>query len=702
MRSAFARRASARLPLAALAFAAITCAYTWPLPAHATSAVAHDRGDPLLVTWILWWTSHTVPLTEAWWNAPAFYPSTGVLAFSENLLSLAPITAPIVRVTDSPLLAYNTAFLLSYVFSGLAAYFLAFVLTRCHAASFVAGIAFAFAPYRLSHTQHLQLLSSYWMPVAIAALHLFAASPRWRWAALFAGAWALQALASGYYLFFLTSFAALWMMWFIPGRVPLRQAVRLLLAWLVAGCALAPIFFGYRLVHASYGFKRSPVEMVNYSADVAGLVSASPDSWLWSWLHASVSSESEQFPGLTIVLLLLLGAARRWLAPKVPATFAAGAERGGNFGASGRGPVVFYALSAALMWMFSLGPAPRIAGTAIGMPGPYALLATLPGFDGMRVPARFWMVAVLCLAVCAAFIVARIQSPRTRRAVAAAAVIGCLLDAWPRAFPVVAAPGVRVTTSQARARLGLPLHEAETETMYGAIPQKRPVFNGYSGYAAPQHAALRDLLEQRDPAILDRLAATEPIEVIVESAGDADGGWTKYVQSHPRATRLNAGPDWTAYEIAVTGALPGPVVSGPELTVARIEATANNKDIGAVLDRDLDTRWHTVPQTGGETITVTLDRPQHVSAIVLCLGAYAGQYPRALEVDVSGDAVTWTPVYRGGLALDTYDAAVRAPREIPITLPVQRHDVKFLRLRQAGHDPRRGWTIVELRVIGRS
>ena len=59
---------------------------------------------------------------------------------------------------------------------------------------------------------------------------------------------------------------------------------------------------------------------------------------------------------------------------------------------------------------------------------------------------------------------------------------------------------MRVTASQARARLGLPLHETETETMYGAIAQGRPVFNGYSGYAAPQHAALRDLLEQRDRA----------------------------------------------------------------------------------------------------------------------------------------------------------------------------------------------------------
>ena len=115
--------------LAAAALVAITCAYTWPLLPYANSAVAHDRGDPLLVTWILWWTSHTMPLTAEWWNAPAFHPSAGVLAFSENLLGLAPIAAPVRALTGSPLLAYNTAFLVSYVFSGLGAYLLAFVLT---------------------------------------------------------------------------------------------------------------------------------------------------------------------------------------------------------------------------------------------------------------------------------------------------------------------------------------------------------------------------------------------------------------------------------------------------------------------------------------------------------------------------------------------------------------------------------------------
>src|ERR1700730_13519354 len=77
--------------LAAAALPALTCAYPWPLVLHVGSAVPHDRGDPLLVTWILWWSTHAVPLTTAWWNAPAFYPSPGVFAFSENLLGLAPI-----------------------------------------------------------------------------------------------------------------------------------------------------------------------------------------------------------------------------------------------------------------------------------------------------------------------------------------------------------------------------------------------------------------------------------------------------------------------------------------------------------------------------------------------------------------------------------------------------------------------------------
>src|SRR6185369_14968802 len=114
-----------------------------------------------------------------------------------------------------------------------------------------------------------------------------------------------------------------------------------------------------------------------------------------------------------------------------------------------------YLTTAVVMWTLSLGPVPRMAGTAIGIPGPYALLAVLPGFDAIRVLARFWMVAVMCLAVAAAIAVARIRSPRTRTIVTAIATVGLLADGWPRTFPVVAVPSTRVTATSALVRLGL-------------------------------------------------------------------------------------------------------------------------------------------------------------------------------------------------------------------------------------------------------
>jgi hypothetical protein len=235
--------------------------------------------------------------------------------------------------------------------------------------------------------------------------------------------------------------------------------------------------------------------------------------------------------------------------------------------------------------------------------------------------------------------------------------------------------------------------------MYGAIAQARPVFNGYSGYTAPQHAAMRDLLEHHDPRILARLAAIEPIEIVIESKDDPDGAWSAYVAGQPGARRVDATAEWISYAVPPTGALaPGPV-GGTRLPLAAIATTTNAADINAVLDGDLETRWHSPSQRGIETITIDLGRPQPVTAVELWLGAYPGQYPRVLVIEGSADGLEWSTVFDGGTALETYDAAVRSPREVPVTLPVRRDRFRFLRLRQTGNDPH-DWTIVELGVIG--
>src|SRR3954469_79371 len=149
---------------AALAYLLLTLAYTWPLAARVSTGVAHDLGDPVLNAWILWWSTKAVPLTAAWWNAPIFYPAPGTLAFSEHLVGLAPLTAPLIALSGSPLFGYNVALLASYVLCALSAYFLAFTLTRSHDASFVAGLAFAFAPYRLGRRPHPPGRGPSWWP----------------------------------------------------------------------------------------------------------------------------------------------------------------------------------------------------------------------------------------------------------------------------------------------------------------------------------------------------------------------------------------------------------------------------------------------------------------------------------------------------------------------------------------------------------
>src|SRR5438105_14756623 len=111
-----------RALIAFLIFSVLTIALTFPLVTNLAVALPNDPGDPVLNTWILWWNAHAVPFTSQWWNAPAFYPASGALAFSELLLGLTPLTTPIQWLGHTPVAAYNVAFLLTFPLSAIAAH----------------------------------------------------------------------------------------------------------------------------------------------------------------------------------------------------------------------------------------------------------------------------------------------------------------------------------------------------------------------------------------------------------------------------------------------------------------------------------------------------------------------------------------------------------------------------------------------------
>src|SRR5215510_15022664 len=188
----------------ALLYVAITVAMVYPLLRHIGSVIPHDLGDPVLNTWLLWWSSRSVPLTAAWWNAPMFFPAPDVMALSEVLIGLLPITIVVQWFTHNPLTAYNVAFVLSFPLCGLGAYLLALELTGRRDASLLAGLAFAFAPYRMGQLAHLQVLSYYWAPIVLLGLHRYLRTRDIRWLGVFGCAWLLQSLANGYALFHLS------------------------------------------------------------------------------------------------------------------------------------------------------------------------------------------------------------------------------------------------------------------------------------------------------------------------------------------------------------------------------------------------------------------------------------------------------------------------------------------------------------------
>ncbi len=180
-----------------------------------STSTIHDAGDPLLTAAILYWNSIHLPLTDAWWQFPIYYPTPDTLAFSEHLLGLSVVATPLEWLTGDILATYNIVTLLTFPLCGLTMYALAYRLTRSAPAAFIAGLAYAFAPYRISQLPHIQMLAMFWAPLALLGLHAYLEERRRRWLVLYAAAWLLQVTANGYTLFFFSLFIAVWTLWFV-------------------------------------------------------------------------------------------------------------------------------------------------------------------------------------------------------------------------------------------------------------------------------------------------------------------------------------------------------------------------------------------------------------------------------------------------------------------------------------------------------
>jgi hypothetical protein len=372
-----------------------------------------------------------------------------------------------------------------------------------------------------------------------------------------------------------------------------------------------------------------------------------------------------------------------------------------------RSGLAFYSLATVAMWVFSLGPAPTLLNKPLIYKAPYSWLMLIPGVDGVRVPARFWVLGTLCLSVAAALALAHITA-KWRRVRVGLPIVACalvLIEAWPRPIRIIERPEPRPVHTPAVARLELPVNPAhDAIVLYRASEHRRPVVNGYSGYFAPHYWALQYMLNQRDPAILSRLSSLGPIEAIVDHDLDRDGRLRRYVSSDPETAIVYQDRTHTVFrigrsEVASASMLPQP--TGEPLPIAGITASLYQELVRNLMDGDRITRWHTGgPQAPTNELTVDLGSTRTVTGVEQQIAGYVADFPRLLEISTSLDGTGWSTAWSGGTALLAYSAAIEDPLGVPVRSTFDPRPARYVRLRQTGSDDIYYWSIAELRVFG--
>jgi len=304
-----ARRAFPRESLVFLAFLVLTCAATWPWIAHLKDHCS-DRGDPYFTSWVLWWDFHQTfhdPLHL--FDGNIFFPCKYSLAFSEHDWGLALPMFPLFALGLRPLTAHGVLTLLGFAFSGYGAFRLGRTLTGSLPAAWVAGVFFAFVPYRFGQLPHLVYLSAGWIPILLEALVLFARARTPRRAAWLGVAFFLNGVSVIHWLVLTLiplALTAVVLAFRERAERDVRGWARGAAAVLAAGIALLPFLLPYRNAALAYGFKRSADEALEFSATPADWLNADPRSHVWRDFGAfPTPPERPLFPGLLLLALPL-------------------------------------------------------------------------------------------------------------------------------------------------------------------------------------------------------------------------------------------------------------------------------------------------------------------------------------------------------------------------------------------------------------
>ena len=311
---------------------------------------------------------------------------------------------PVRGITHNPLVTYNLSVLLAYPLCGLTMFALAFHLSGDRRAAFLAGVIFAFCPYRERHIEHLNLLSAEGIPLIILGFELARArGGPWRWGG-FGAALVVCTALSLYYAAFtvLALFVYTLVLLFIRRRPVAPGAWRGSWTFCLALLIQAALVYPYMRTQQAMGGQRRLQDLVYFSADVRDFLHTGPQSVLYGWSDAlwripPLDVRQYLFPGWTALALALPGAC--WTARRARTSMRTPAAGTGRL----------YLVVAGALALLALGPYLRLFGLFTHVPLPTMVIyLCVPGFQGLRDVGRYDQIAMAFLSGTAAIGAARL------------------------------------------------------------------------------------------------------------------------------------------------------------------------------------------------------------------------------------------------------------------------------------------------------
>jgi hypothetical protein len=484
-----------------LGFVILTLFLTYPVAFHVTGSLAGGLGDPGVITWTLSRNIHKLSAGMGdFFDANIFFPHKNTLAYSEDYIGTSIFAFPVMKLTGNPVFTYNLMFLCSFVLSGFFMYLLCFYFTKNKFAGVVSGIIFAFMPFKFDHICHLHLLSSQWMPLTFLCLHKFFDRKDYRYLLLSCGFFILQSLFCRQYFLYLYFFVGLYFIFEVSRKgnfLNLQVWLRLFIFCLITSAVLIPSFLPYVKIKNALGLSRSLLDARYYSANITSYLSVPLTNLVWSFLNKHFwKPEGNLFPGLAAFVLCLAGIFYKLIRSNTASPI----------------KLKFYLLCMVLAFVFSLGPEIYLGRLHVGA-GPFIFLYRyLPGFDGVRVPSRFFIMFSLSLALFAGFGICYIKRKSLKIAITALIIVEYISlplgtvsvetnkNNIPEVYRWLSGQGENFTIMELPVPLQMDMWKQNIEYMYFSIYHRKNLVNGFSSYFPPEFESLAYIAEKEFPS----------------------------------------------------------------------------------------------------------------------------------------------------------------------------------------------------------